>query len=78
MQVFRTAGLTDDPSVLLTDVCDQINNQKRPDRGNLTPLQLLALTAAERHEVNRIYTDRSQIPEVVVSNPFMWGTSAGC
>ena len=65
MQVFRTAGLTDDPSVLLTDICDQINNQKRPDRGNLTPLQLLALTAAERHEVNLIYTDRTQIPEVV-------------
>ena len=64
MQVFRTAGLTDDPAVLLTDVCDQINNQKRPDRGNLTPLQLLALTAAERHEVNKIYTDRTMIPEV--------------
>ena len=64
MQVFRTAGLTDDPSVLLTDICDQINNQKRPDRGNLTPLQLLALTAAERHEVNKIYTDRTMIPEV--------------
>ena len=48
MQVFRTAGLTDDPSVLMTDVCDQINNQKRPDRGNLTPLELLALTAQER------------------------------
>ena len=73
MQVFRTAGLTDDPSVLLTDVCDQINNQKRPDRGNLTPLQLLALTAAERHEVNKIYTDRTMIPEVVGLQPLLVG-----
>ena len=44
MQVFRTSGLTDDPSVLLDDITDQINSQKRPDRGNLTPLELLALT----------------------------------
>ena len=73
MQVFRTAGLTDDPSVLLTDVCDQINNQRRPDRGNLTPLQLLALTAQERHEVNRIYTDRTSIPEVTGLQPLVVG-----
>ena len=73
MQVFRTAGLTDDPSVLLTDICDQINNQKRPDRGNLTPLQLLALTSAERHEVNKIYTDRTNIPEVTGLSPLYIG-----
>ena len=73
MQVFRTAGLTDDPAVLLTDVCDQINNQRRPDRGNLTPLQLLALTPQERQEVNRIYTDRTAIPEVVGLRPIVVG-----
>ncbi len=65
MQVFRTAGLT--------DVCDQINNQRRPDRGNLTPLQLLALTPQERQEVNRIYTDRTAIPEVVGLRPIVVG-----
>ena len=64
MQVFRTAGLTDDPSVLLDDITDQINSQKRPDRGNLTPLELLALTPAERLEVNKIYSDRTHMPEV--------------
>ena len=64
MQVFRTAGLTNDPSVILTDICDQINNQRRPDRGNLTPLQLLSLTADERKHVNSIYSDRTEIPEV--------------
>ena len=73
IQVFRTAGLTDDPAVLLTDVCDQINNQRRPDRGNLTPLQLLALTPQERQEVNRIYTDRTAILEVVGLRPIVVG-----
>ena len=64
MQVFRTAGLTDDPSVLLDDITDQINTQRRPDRGNLTPLELLALTASERSAINLIYTDRTEVPEV--------------
>ena len=73
MQVFRTAGLTDDPSVLLDDITDQINSQKRPDRGNLTPLELLALTPAERLEVNRIYTDRTDVPEVPGLKPLFRG-----
>ena len=73
MQVFRTAGLTDDPSNLLEDICDQINNQRRPDRGNLTPLQLLALTAGERLEINKIYSDRTEIPEVVGLAPLHAG-----
>ena len=59
MQVFRTANLTDDPSVLLEDITDQINNQKRPDRGNLTPLQLLGLNGAERAQVNETHRDRT-------------------
>ena len=71
MQVFRTAGLTDDPSVLLDDITDQINRQKRPDRGNLTPLELLALTRAERLEVNKIYSDRTDVPEVPGLHP-LW------
>ena len=69
MQVFRTAVITDDPSNLLEDICDQINNQRRPDRGNLTPLQLLSLTASERVEINKIYTDRTEIPEVIGLSP---------
>ena len=59
MQVFRTANLTDDPSVLLDDITDQINNQKRPDRGNLTPLQLLGLTKGERDQVNANHRDKA-------------------
>lgn len=73
MQVFRTSGLTDDPSVLLDDITDQINSQKRPDRGNLTPMELLALTPAERRAVNEIYTDRTEIPEVPGLKPIFPG-----
>ena len=64
MQVFRTAGLTDDPSHILADICAQINDQKRPDRGNLTPNQLLNLNANERAEVNELYKDKTEVPEV--------------
>ncbi len=56
MQIFRTARITDDPSVLLEDIANQINTQRRPDRGNLTPLELLQLTPGERQQVNEIYT----------------------
>ena len=59
MQIFRTANLTDDPSTILEDITDQINNQKRPDRGNLTPLQLLGLNGAERAQVNEAHRDRT-------------------
>ena len=59
MQVFRTSGLTDDPSVICDDISFQINNQKRPDRGNLSPFQLLSLSAAQRVQVNNLYQDRT-------------------
>ena len=73
MQVYRTAGLTDDPSVLFEDISDQINNQRRPDRGNLTPYQLLSLTPGERQQINSIYTDRTHIPEVIGLQPINVG-----
>ena len=59
MQVFRTSGLTDDPSVICDDISFQINNQKRPDRGNLTPIQLLGLNKEERARVNDLHQDRT-------------------
>ena len=64
MQVFRTSEITDDPSEILADICRSINNQKRPDRGNLTPLQLLKLNKEERGHINAMYRDRTHIPEV--------------
>ena len=64
MQVFRTSGLTDDPSILLEDISYAINHQKRPDRGNLTPVQLLSLNKEEIARVNEMWEDRTDIPEV--------------
>ena len=64
LQVFRTAGLTDDVSEILDDVCHQINHQKRPDRGNLTPIELLKLNKQEIAHVNDLYRDKTHIPEV--------------
>ena len=64
MQVFRTSGLTDDPSVLLEDITYAINRKKRPTRGNLTPIQLLSLTKEERQRVNGMYDNSEDIPEI--------------
>ena len=59
MQVFRTAKLTDDPAEILDDISYQINHQKRTDRGNLSPIQLLSLSPAQRITVNNLYQDRT-------------------
>ena len=59
MQVFRTAKLTDDPAEILDDISYQINHQKRTDRGNLSPIQLLSLSPAQRITVNNMYQDRT-------------------
>ena len=50
MMIYRT--VTDDPSMILDDICIALNNQPRPSKKNLTPLQLLALTRHQREEVN--------------------------
>ena len=64
MAVFRTAGLTDDPSTILEDICNSINQQKRPDRGNLTPIQLLSLNKEEIARINDVHRDRTHIPDL--------------
>ena len=65
MQVFRTSKLTDDPSRLMEDISLALNNQKRPGRGNLTPLQLLSLTEEEVKRVNSMFDDvQKEIPEI--------------
>ena len=64
MAVFRTASITDDPSVIMDDISNHLNNQKRPDRGNLTPNQLLTLNPAEVKKINELYKDRTEIPEM--------------
>jgi len=58
MQVFRTAKLIDDPADVLWDISEQLNSQRRPVRGNLTPLQLLALNDRQRSIINATYKDK--------------------
>ena len=63
LQVFRTSGLTDDPTVLLEDISYAINHKKRAARGNLSPIQLLSLNKEERERVNAMEIE-SEAPEV--------------
>jgi hypothetical protein len=58
LAVFRTSGLTDDPSAIMTAISDQLNAQPRRARGGLSPVQLLRLTRAQREQVNARSTDR--------------------
>ena len=64
MAVFRTSGITDDPTVLLEDISYAINHKKRQARGDLTPIQLLSLSKEERQRVNDMNSETSEIPEV--------------
>ena len=74
LQVFRTAKITDDVSVILDDICEQLNNQKRPTRGNMTPLQLLTLDKAQRTEVNKKNrVSREYVSEVEGLKPLFLG-----
>jgi hypothetical protein len=64
MQVFRTSELIDSASQIAHEIADQINNQPRRDRGNLTPIQLLQLDAAGRNAINMLYRDKTVSAEV--------------
>ena len=75
MAVFRTASLTDDPSAIMDDISEHLNSQKRPDRGNLTPLQLLTLKAPEIKRINGLYKDRTVLPELTGLRPLKVGNS---
>ena len=57
LQVHSTQ--TSNVEVLLSYVCQQINNQPRKDKGNLSPIQLLSLNREQRGEINRNYKDRA-------------------
>ena len=74
MAVFRTSGLTDDASSILADISISINNQKRPDRGNLTPIQLLKLSKKDRLIVNAMYGEKTEIPEIKGLRPLFPGS----
>ena len=52
-----------------------INHQKRPTRGNLTPIQLLSLSEEERKRVNDMWDDRNDMPEVQGLRPLHVGNA---
>ena len=54
---YRIAKIQNDPAVLLWDISEQLNNQKRQRRGNMTPYQLLDLNERERARINNLYKD---------------------
>ncbi len=64
MQVFRTSDLIESASQIAHEIAEQINNEPRRDRGNLSPLQLLQLDAAGRDAINNVYRDRTVSAEV--------------
>ena len=64
MQVFRTSGLIENASQICHEIAEQINRQPRPDRGNLSPNQLLSLASAGRESINKLYKDRTVTAEI--------------
>ena len=55
LEPYRIADLHDDISRLLWDVSEQLNNQRRPKRGNYTPYELLKMNDRQRKEINQTY-----------------------
>ena len=62
--LFRTSDLIDNFGQIGHEIADQINNQPRRDRGNLTPIQLLQLDAAGRNAINQLYREKTVSEEV--------------
>ena len=57
LEPYRIAHIRDDVAPLLWDVSEQLNNQRRPKRGNHTPYELLLMNESQRREVNKVYDD---------------------
>ena len=74
MQIYRTAGLTDDPAEICEAISDAINHTKRPARGNLTPIELLRLSPEQRRNVNLLWEDRNLLVAGTLK-PLMVGDS---
>ena len=61
MEIFRTARITDDPATILDDISFQINHQKRPDKENLTPMEILRLSQEQINQLNKNAPDRTRL-----------------
>jgi hypothetical protein len=58
MAIYRTSKLIDEPELLTKSIEFQLNNQKRPNKLNMTPIQLLSLNSREREKVTPQFKDR--------------------
>ena len=57
LEPYRITEIHDDVAPLLWDISEQLNNQRRPKRGNHTPYELLLMTEPQRRDVNKTYDD---------------------
>ena len=57
--IYRTSYLTASPEDIMHEISLQIQQQKRRNRGNLTPIQLLGLNDMQRKEINDLYQDKN-------------------
>jgi hypothetical protein len=57
LEPYRITEIHDDVAPLLWDISEQLNNQRRPKRGNHTPYELLLMTETQRRDVNKTYDD---------------------
>ena len=55
LEPYRISGLHDDAADLLWDISEQLNNQRRPRKGNHTPYELLKMLPSQRNELNKSY-----------------------
>ena len=55
LEVYRISQLHDDPADLLHDISEQLNNQRRPRKGNHTPYELLQMSKKQRGLINNEY-----------------------
>lgn len=58
LEPYIIAGLHNDAGNLLWSISEQINNQRRPRRGNHTPYELLSLSDRERKLLNDKFSDK--------------------
>ena len=58
LQVFGSSKITNDVSRLLTDISNQLNNQKIPAKQNYTPNELIRMSKIGVKQINRNYVGR--------------------
>ena len=65
-EIFRTAGITENPSHVMHLISGQLNNQPRRQFENKSPLQLLSLSKPQRKEANAFSLEHKPYQETVL------------